>query len=600
MKNKTRVRLIIICLVIFAFSFALVPNTIAATITVPNDYSTIQAAINAANNGDTVYVNSQTYYENITIDKSITLQGENKETTVIDGSGSGNVVYSMVGNVVINGFTIRNGNKGIYFYNAGGSKITNCILTHNYEHGMGIYYSPWLEIRECEISDTYATGDVYKGIAIWLWGSSNSIIEDTRIFDNESAARAFMPYHSNNTTIRNIEMFNNNGGLYAGFGSYHMEKLNIHDNGGGVTFNGASYGSLKDSIIRFVSGRSLTLIHYSSNNIIEGNVFESNETGIYFSSSVGSSNRFFHNDIIDNTLQVVDNFNVAIKQYWDNGYPSGGNFWSDYLGDDNYSGVNQDVPGSDGIGDEPYWITESAKDNYPLMRPFNITNTLPTAVAGTDQTVEQESYDGTEVILDGTGSTDPDSTPGANDDIVSYDWYEGDIFLGSGEFINYTFTLGEHNITLVVTDTHGETDDDEVIIIVQDTTPPEITMSIEQDILWPPNHKMVNVGFSFEVSDMGDTDPIILIQVTSDEPTTTSSGAGGSKHTPDAKVTDDDKVSLRAERSGKGDGRVYQITLTASDLSNNSSARSLSVKVNHNKKKDAVDSGQNYDATKIN
>jgi hypothetical protein len=98
-------------------------------------------------------------------------------------------------------------------------------------------------------------------------------------------------------------------------------------------------------------------------------------------------------------------------------------------------------------------------------------NQPPIANAGSDHAVEQENYDGAEVTLDGSGSTDPDSTPDTNDDIVSFEWYEGDTFLGNGEIINYTFPLGEHIVTLMVTDSDGETDEDEIVITVQNAAP---------------------------------------------------------------------------------------------------------------------------------
>ncbi|MCX5638015.1 MAG: hypothetical protein NTX52_10050, partial [Planctomycetota bacterium] len=60
-------------------------------------------------------------------------------------------------------------------------------------------------------------------------------------------------------------------------------------------------------------------------------------------------------------------------------------------------------------------------------------NRPPVANAGPDQTVEQESYAGTQVVLDASGSTDPDSSTGTNDDIVSFDWYEGTVLLGTGQ-----------------------------------------------------------------------------------------------------------------------------------------------------------------------
>ncbi|RLI64672.1 MAG: hypothetical protein DRO67_03850, partial [Candidatus Asgardarchaeum californiense] len=56
---------------------------------------------------------------------------------------------------------------------------------------------------------------------------------------------------------------------------------------------------------------------------------------------------------------------------YDNGYPSGGNYWDDYTGEDNFSGPNQNISGPDGIGDTPYLIPGgSNQDRYPLMHPY--------------------------------------------------------------------------------------------------------------------------------------------------------------------------------------------------------------------------------------
>jgi hypothetical protein len=131
---------------------------------------------------------------------------------------------------------------------------------------------------------------------------------------------------------------------------------------------------------------------------------------------------------------------------------------------------------------------------------------------------------------------------------------------------------------------------DEVFLIIDDSSP-SIEISVEKDYLWPPNHNMVDVGLSFEVLDNCDPEPEVSIAVTSDEPTATA---------PDSVITDDGGVFLRAESSGQGDGRVYVISVTATDASGNSAYSSLSVKVNKSKKKEAIDSGQNYDATDIN
>ena len=109
---------------------------------------------------------------------------------------------------------------------------------------------------------------------------------------------------------------------------------------------------------------------------------------------------------------------------------------------------------------------------------------------------------------------------------------------------------------------------------------------------------MIDVGLYYEVSDNCDLGPDILISVTSDEPTESALHSGGMKHCPDAQINS--SVLLRAERSSSGDGRVYVITVQATDDSGNSSSESIPVKVNIDKNTEAIDSGQNYDATEIN
>lgn len=152
-----------------------------------------------------------------------------------------------------------------------------------------------------------------------------------------------------------------------------------------------------------------------------------------------------------------------------------------------------------------------------------------------------------------------------------------------------------------ISDVDSELSDtsDEVFSIIDDEAP-YVAAIVEKNHLWPPNRKMVDVDLTFEVSDICDPEPGVSIEVTSDEPTATATGAGASRHAPDAEITDDGRILVRAERSGKGDGRVYQITVTVIDESGNSASFSAPVKVNSSKNKEAVDSGQNYDATLVN
>jgi len=211
-------------------------------------------------------------------------------------------------------------------------------------------------------------------------------------------------------------------------------------------------------------------------------------------------------------------------------------------------------------------------------------NLPPFADAGPDQTVEQESYDGTEVTLDGSGSTDPDSTPGTNNDIQFFDWYEGDTLLGSGETIKYIFPLGEHIVTLVVTDFLGQADDDEVTITVVDTTSPTISsISASPDVLWPPNHRMVEVYVEIEAVDDRDPAPVCrIVEVTCNEPV---NGPGDGNSEPDWEITGDLTVLLRAERDGGDTERVYTIVVACTDASGNTATDTVEVIVPHDQGK---------------
>ena len=81
------------------------------------------------------------------------------------------------------------------------------------------------------------------------------------------------------------------------------------------------------------------------------------------------NNRIFHNNFMSNTQQAVAE--DWYSQFWDDGYPSGGNYWSDYTGVDFHSGPYQNLSGSDGIGDTPYVIDKNNQDDYLLMSPWS-------------------------------------------------------------------------------------------------------------------------------------------------------------------------------------------------------------------------------------
>jgi parallel beta-helix repeat protein len=102
----------------------------------------------------------------------------------------------------------------------------------------------------------------------------------------------------------------------------------------------------------------------SGNNVTANNFTENGEYAVGFSFS--SNNLFYRNNLVGNENQILIEESVNM---WDDGYPSGGNYWSDYNGSDLYSGFYQNETGSDGIGDVSYGIDANNMDRFPLKGP---------------------------------------------------------------------------------------------------------------------------------------------------------------------------------------------------------------------------------------
>ncbi len=186
-------------------------------------------------------------------------------------------------------------------------------------------------------------------ISVYLNGSSNNIISGNNIKNNRLGIRFWI---ASNNTISGNNIIANERGIVLGSISYiecskhnTIYRNNIMNNNVGIDLFGSS-------------------------NAIIGNYIANNGVGIYINGHVplfgSQNNTIYHNTFINNAKQVDDihwkvEFSAISVNIWDNGYPSGGNYWSDYNGKDN---------NRDGFGDTPYVIDENNQDNYPLISPL--------------------------------------------------------------------------------------------------------------------------------------------------------------------------------------------------------------------------------------
>jgi len=206
-----------------------------------------------------------------------------------------------------------------------------------------------------------------------------------------------------------------------------------------------------------------------------------------------------------------------------------------------------------------------------------VIGTPPRAAVTANELVECDRSGGADVTLDGSASEDSDAVGG----IVLYEWIKefglpAEQALGTGVVLTSLLPLGENRVTLRVTDADGMKGVAESVIIVRDTTSPTLEVAADPSVLWPPDHRLVPVHVRYEVLDICDPNPHVLLgSITSSEPDD-APGLGDGKTVNDVQGAEpgssDVDFLARAERDANARGRVYSILYTATDASGNQSS----------------------------
>ncbi len=351
------------------------------------NYTNIQDAINNSEDGDTIYVYSYSspYNENLIIEKSIKLIGENKEDTYIQTSNKIDVIYINSDNVELTGFTIAHhdqiptGYPGIRML-SDNNKIHENIIKNN-DIGLCLAHSNNNDIYNNTIIDNPFFGiDITK--------SDSNIIYDCTI---KYSVNGFVLSRSSYNTIKNNSCINNKRGLDLYYSSYNtvientIDGKNDHCFGlglfwGSQTSGSSSYNTIhKNILINNLAGivvmgkpdNDLT------NNIITENLIKDNQCGIQILSYT-SNNQIYHNNFINNINPQENSPNNAFdctNNKWDNGQE--GNYWDDYKEQNPNAQPNNLNPW---IWNKAYVIPSADnKDRYPLINEWkkSIDRTIP-------------------------------------------------------------------------------------------------------------------------------------------------------------------------------------------------------------------------------
>ena len=314
--QKTSVSLMLMFIIIGSFSGCLddtKPNDSIQEIIVSldgkGDYRSIQDALDASKDNDTIRVFKGVYVENLLVNTSVYLIGNDSEDTIIDGGYDTDVIRINGEQVQIHGFTIQHSGKYGKFsdFDAGieiksnNATILNCIILNN---------NAGIDIR-----------------------SDDNVISNCSFFNNSVGMYSIQAI--NNTISTNSFEMNKEIGLYVYYGvKNHVDDTNS-----------------------FIANAIALKIKGSNENVIADNIFQNNNEGIHV--CCGSlKNTIYHNTFINSTKVHADD--LVDGNYWYNDVLKEGNYWDDYTGIDE---------NGDNIGDSPYEISNIREiyDMYPLM-----------------------------------------------------------------------------------------------------------------------------------------------------------------------------------------------------------------------------------------
>jgi hypothetical protein len=595
-------KLISLAVVLLALLLSAMPaSSPECTTTVPAG-GNIQLAINNASPGDVICLEPGVYLlaATINVNKSVTIRGPQAgvdprpsfgstrdpadSTTEAIVRGDITLFNIAANNVEINGLTMESSisNSGwniveednnASFYSNGAKVLYNIIHNTNYPGGA---MNEAVKIRtgtNALIAYNYIYNIPSPGDGINFDRVTSGTIEHNELHDQGSENAAIYVYGSQYTTIKCNLVYN----------TLNNEAIKLGAKGGADAL--LSGGQIIGNITHDTKQDGIAI--YTSDVLVDSNeVYNStSENGAIYVAWGVSNITITNNKVHENTLSTSKSVDLGaimigtavnsatvhvnynnITGNFPNGVTNKASAPLDAT--DNWWGAANGPSGAgSGSGDK---VSTNVDFDPWLIEPQPIVNicippNTPPVAQCKDMTVEADISCRAEASID-NGSYDPDG-----DEITLTQDPEG------------PYGLGTTLVTLTVTDSKDASTQCTGTVTVVDKTPPTISdISINPSVLWPANHKMVPVTVTVSVYDNCGPPMCNIVSVTSNEPI---NGLGDGDTSPDWQINGGLMVNLRAERSGKGSGRIYTITIECKDASGNTTTGTITVNVPHDQGK---------------